>query len=150
MFEHDWIKYPELSNNELNNFGVLSPHPQITEDFTATVKKVHDGDTISLATSFRDFVFPLRFLDIDSPELNAGGQESRDWLKNKILNEEVQIQIDPNNRVGKYGRLLGRVFYRGLDLGQEELYLGLALRFGTKEEGKIPLMDKIFSLKQWF
>ena len=148
--EHDWKKYPELTNSQMTELEFLSPHKQITEDFTATVFKVHDGDTISVSTSFRDFVFPLRFLDIDAPELNAGGDVARDWLTNKIKGEEIQIEIDPNNRVGKYGRLLGRVKFRGMDIGQEELHLGLVSEFGKKMEGQLENLDKIFSLKQWF
>ena len=107
MEEHDYEKFPELTNTEINEIGMLSPHTQYTEDFTATVVKVHDGDTITLRTKDRDFDFPLRFLDIDAPELNEGGEETRDWLKDQILGEEVEIKINKRNRVGKYGRLLG-------------------------------------------
>jgi endonuclease YncB( thermonuclease family) len=149
-FDHDWQKYPELTNAQLEELRLLSPHTQITFDFTATVVKVHDGDTISLLTPLRDFVFPLRFSDIDAPELNAGGDIARDWLTTKILNQEVEIKIDPKNRVEKYGRLLGKVHYRGLDIGQEEIYLGLSKPYGKKLEGELPIMDKLFSLKQWF
>ena len=149
-FEHDWDKYPELTNSELQELYFLSPHTQIMNDFTATVEKIHDGDTISLSTPFRSFVFPLRFLDIDAPELNSGGDVARDWLKSKLEHQEVEIKIDPDNRVEKWGRLLGRVFYRGMDVGQEELYLGLVKPFDQRQEGKIPISDKIFSTKQWF
>ena len=150
VFEHDWVNYPELSNSQLEEMRFMSPHEQISSDFTATVVKVHDGDTISLVTSFRDFVFPLRFSDIDAPELNAGGDVARDWLKTKLEKQEVEIKIDPKNRVEKYGRLLGRVVYRGMDVGQEEIYLGLAKPFGKKLEGELQPLEKVFSLKPWF
>lgn len=150
IFDHDWKNYPELSNTELQEICLLSPHPQITHDFAATVVRVHDGDTISLSTSFRDFVFPMRFLDIDSPELSHGGDLARDYVKGLIEGQDVQIEIDPNNRVEKYGRLLGRVKYNGLDVGQMEISLGLAKPFGFKLEGEIPPAEKLFSMKQWF
>jgi endonuclease YncB( thermonuclease family) len=150
MEEHDYINYPELTNSQLETERFTSPHEQIENDFYATVVKVHDGDTLTLQVPFRDFNFPLRFLDIDAPELNAGGEASRDWLKGKIEGKDVQIKIDPKNRVEKYGRLLGRVFYLGMDLGQEEVYLGLAKPFTQREEGKIPAAEKLFSMKQWF
>ena len=150
MFEHDYKNYPELTNTEIENFGFTSPHKQITEDFEAEVIKVHDGDTITLRVSFRDFDFPLRFLDIDSLELNAGGEEAREWLKGQIEGEIVQIQIDPNNRVGKYGRLLGRVISRGLNINETELRLGYAVPFGKKLEGKVPNLFKVFNTKKWF
>ena len=149
VFEHDYKNYPELSNSQIAEFGFSSPHKQITEDFTATVIKVHDGDTVTLRTDFRDFDFPLRLAGVDSPEMNNGGEEARDWLKNKILNQDVQIIIDPDNRVGKYGRLIGQLMFRGMDMAQEEIYLGLAFEFGKKLEGEVYNADKIFSTKQW-
>ena len=149
MFDHNYTAYPELTNAEINDFGFSSPHKQITEDFRATVIKVHDGDTITLRTSFRNFDFPLRFLDIDSKELNEGGEEAREWLKNKIEGQSVSILINSENRVGKYGRLLGKVLFNGLDMGETEIHLGLALPFGNKAEGELETSEKIFSLKQW-
>lgn len=150
MFEHDYKKNPELSNKQLEELQFSSPHVQITEDFRATVVKVHDGDTITLSTTFRDFNFPLRFLNIDAPELNAGGEVTREWLKSKLLGKEVDILVDSSNRVGKYGRLLGRVLHNGMDVGEEELHLGLAVPFGSKLEGEVPPVDKVFRLNQWF
>jgi len=137
-FDHDYKNFPELTNVQLQELQFTSPHKQITENFEATVVKVHDGDTITLKTNFRDFDFPLRLLNIDSKEIGEGGEEAREWLKSKILGKEITVSIDSNNRVGKYGRLLGNVLFQGLDIGEEELHLGLAVPFGTKNEGKIP------------
>lgn len=150
MEEHDFVKYPELTKAQLEEFQFESPHRQITEDFDAVVVRVHDGDTITLRTDFRDFDFPLRLLDIDAPEMNAGGEVARDWLINRILNEKVQIMINPKNRVDKYGRLLGRVFHMGMDVGDEELRMGLATAFKRRREGELPDLDKMFSMRQWF
>ena len=148
--EHDYIKFPELTNTQIAEFGFASPHVQITEDFTAEVVRVHDGDTITLRTNFRDFDFPLRFLDIDAPELNEGGAEARDWLHEQIHGEMVEIKINRNNRVGKFGRLLGKVITRGIDMGEAQIRLGFTKPFGRKNEGEIPPIDKVFSIKQWF
>ena len=148
--KHDFKKFPELRNSQLEEMRFESPHEQITEDFEATVVRVHDGDTITLRVGFRDFDFPLRFLDIDAPEMNAGGGEARDWLRGRILDEVVMIRIDTKNRVDKYGRLLGRVFHSGMDAGDEMLRLGLVTTFANRREGQLPNLDKMFSLKQWF
>lgn len=150
MFEHDYKNYPELTNTELQEMGLTSPHPQIVDDFSATVVKVHDGDTVTLRAEFRDFDFPLRLLDIDAPELSEGGEESRDWLKGQIEGEDVEIQINPMQRVGKYGRLLGHILYGGIDIGQQEIYLGLAYPFGTIAESQVPPLSKVFDPKKWF
>lgn len=148
--DHDFVQYPELSNAQLSELAFFSPHKQITEDFEAVVVKVHDGDTITLLTSFRDFNFPLRVAHVDAPELSEGGIEARDWLKNRLEGEVVQIILDSSNRVDKYGRLLGEVFHRGLNVADEMLHLGLIKRFGFKYEGQFEPLSKIFRLEQWF
>ena len=149
MRQHDFKTYPELTKSQLEELQFLSPHKQITEDFEAEVVKVHDGDTITLRTGFRDFDFPLRILDIDAPEMNEGGKEARDWLRGRILGHVVQIMINTRNRVDKYGRLLGKIFNRGMDIGDEMLRLGLVTPFTQRREGELPNLDKMFSTKQW-
>ena len=149
MPEHDFKNYPELRKAQLEELQFQSPHKQITENFRATVVKVHDGDTITLEVDFRDFTFPLRLLDIDAPEMNAGGEEARDWLRQRILNQDVEIKINPKNRVDKYGRLLGYVFHGGLDVGEEELQRGLAVPFTQRREVELPDLNKELSIKQW-
>lgn len=145
MFAHDYEAYPELTNSQLQVLQFSSPHVQITEDFDALVVKVMDGDTVSLQVSFRDFSFPLRLLDIDAPEMNSGGEVAKEWLKNKVEGQQVKVLMDLKNRVGKYGRLLGKVFFNGLDVGQEEIFLGLAVPFGKTAEGSIPNINKLFA-----
>ncbi len=137
VFEHDYKKFPELTRRQLDEFGFSSPHVQITEDFRAKVIRVHDGDTVTLRTNFRDFDFPLRLLDIDTKELGKGGEAAQSWLENRILRKNVEILIDPEQRVEKWGRLLGRVFHGGLNVGEEELNRGLATLFEARNEGKI-------------
>ncbi len=144
VFDHDFVSFPELSNAQLADFGFSSPHKQFTEDFFATVVKVHDGDTVTLSTPMRDFVFPLRLLNIDAKELSEGGDEAKLWLSSRILNEHVMIVIDSNNRVGKYGRLLGRIFHQGLDVAEEMLNLGLVWSFDRRKEGPIPNIHQFY------
>jgi len=147
---HDFNTRPELTNSQMNELYFESPHKQIVEDFTATVEKVHDGDTITLRTDFRDFDFPLRFLETNAPELNErGGEESKEWLKKLIEGEEIQIIMNADQRVGKYGRLLGRPFYRGLDIGQQSINTGHSTTFENRNEGKIPNITKEFNIRQW-
>ncbi len=147
---HDFNKFPELRNSQMESLYYESPHKQITEDFYADVINVHDGDTITIRWSDRDFDFPVRFLDINAPELSeAKGNAIRDWLKERIEGEEVQILINSRNRVDKWGRLLGHIFHRGLDVGREMMNLGLVTSFESREEGKIPNIDKEVNIKKW-
>ena len=142
MVEHDFEKFPELTNNQMSLFYFESPHKQIFENFTADVVKVTDGDTIRVRWQERDFDFPIRIAHIQAPELNEGGRESGDWLRDKILNEEVEIIIDRNNRVGKFGRIIGQVFHGGFDVGAESLSTGHSVPFG-QDVNPLPPLAKI-------
>ena len=138
LFEHDYKEYPELTNRQILEYGFSSPHVQYEEDYDAVVVKVHDGDTVTLKTPERDFTFPLRLLNVDAKELNEGGEEAKQWLKSRVLDREVRIIIDKNQRVGKYGRLLGRIMLGGMDVSEEMLHMGLVKEFEKRDEGIIP------------
>ena len=137
---HNFKKYPELTNRQMELYYSQSPHQQITEDFMARVVKVTDGDTIRVFTSFRNFTFPIRLSNIASPELNErGGLESQQWLEKEILGKEVEIVIDYKNRVEKWGRLLGSIFFGGMDMGEESIANGFSVRFDEiQDTGAIP------------
>lgn len=133
---HDFKKYPELTNNQMNMYYFESPHEQITADFDARVTNVHDGDTVRLEVSFRDFTFPLRMSNLLAPELNEqGGVRSRDRLRNLIEGSTVEVIIDKKNRVGKYGRLLGQVRHKGFDVGEQMKEEGFAVGLDEEQTG---------------
>ena len=146
--EHDFKNFPELTNSQMALFYFSSPHKQITEDFFCKVIRVTDGDTIQVMWEERDFDFPIRFLDINAPEMNEErGAQVKDWLRLRIENQEVEIRIDKTNRVDKWGRLLGRIFHRGMDTGNEMRDLGLVTSFEARNEGKIPNINKTVRFK---
>ncbi len=148
---HDFVRFPELTNAQMDLYYFESPHKQIFADFRAKVVKVTDADTIRVETSFRDFDFPVRFLDINAPELSEEkGHSVRDWLVSRLENQEVDVRINPKNRVDKWGRLLGHIFHRGMDAGQEMRHLGLVTKFEARNEGKIPNVKQELSTKKWF
>lgn len=147
---HDFKQFPELTNSQMVVYYFQSPHKQIVEDFGAKVVHVMDGDTIRLRWFARDFDFPLRFLDINAPEMNEGGQVAKSWLEKQILNENVNILINKKNRVDKWGRLLGKVFFKGEDLGETMLQLRLVTSFDKRNEGKIPNINKMLRISKWF
>jgi len=136
---HDFKAFPELTNAQLEIYYWDSPHKQILDDFRAKVVKVTDGDTIRVKWSERDFTFPIRFLDLAAPELDErGGKESQGWLESQILGKEVDIEIDQDLRVEKWGRLLGRVILNGIDVGEESVLMGHAIPWGDRNVGTIP------------
>ena len=135
---HDFKQWPELTNGQMAYYYFDSPHKQIGEDFDAEVIRVHDGDTVTLRTNFRDFDFPLRFSNIASPELDEkGGLEARDWMIDRILGKLVRIGVNRKNRVEKWGRLLGTVTLDQIDVGLESVLMTDTTTWEQRNDGKI-------------
>jgi len=133
---HNFKRFPELTNSQMALYYFDSPHKQIFESFKARVVDVHDGDTIKVSWQERDFDFPIRFANIAAPELNEnGGLASQKWLSKEILGEEVQIIINPNNRVGKWGRLIGEIIHGGISINMQSVDAGYSVKW--KDRGQI-------------
>lgn len=140
VVKHDFKKFPELANSQVDFYYWDSPHKQIFEDFSCVVEKVTDGDTIRVSTNFRDFNFPIRILDIDAPEIGKpNARIAQRHLERVVLKKKVEILINRKNRVDKYGRLLGKVIANGQDMGEEMLGLGLVTSFENRREGEISI-----------
>ena len=131
---HDFNRFPELSNNQMQFYYFQSPHRQITEDFWGEVVKITDGDTIHVKWSEREKPVRVRFIDTAAPELDEqGGLESASWLKDQIFGEYVRIQIEPKLRVGKWGRIIGRIIHFGIDINQSSIDMGMAVPFTERK-----------------
>ena len=127
---HDFKLFPELTNSQLQFYYFDSPHRQILEDFFGDVVKITDGDTIHVKWRERDKPVVVRFIDTEAPELDEeGGLESRAWLEDQIMGEYVQIGIEPKLRVGKWGRIIGRVIHMGIDINSSSIDNGFAVPF---------------------
>ncbi len=75
------------------------------------VKKVFDGDTVLLSNGKK-----VRFLGVNTPEVEgrnksvqAGGEEARQWLIQKLKNKKVRLEPDVEKK-DKYNRLLAHLF----------------------------------------
>ena len=141
---HDFIKFPELTNRQMEIYYVDSPHKQITESFEAKVVKVIDGDTIRVQWDERDFDFPVRFANIDALELSEGGQEAKSFLESLINGEDIDIIINRFNRVGKFGRIIGEIIHQGMNINEQMKREGFSVTFGNTD-GKIPNINNILS-----
>ena len=132
---HDFKRFPELTNRQMQMYLFDSPHEQITEDFFARVIKVSDGDTIRVETDFRDFDFPIRISNMAAPELNEqGGLESQEWLSNEILGKEVRVILS-KERVEKWGRLLADIIVIGDRISEASVRNGHAVPWDERTEG---------------
>jgi len=130
---HNFKQFPELTNSQMRHYYFESPHKQIAENFMAKVVKVTDGDTIRVSVDFRDFDFPIRFMDTDAPEMNTReGHRSKKWLEEQILGEEVEILIDQQHRLEKWGRLLGEVLFQGMNINKLSVLFNYAVKFEDK------------------
>ncbi len=131
---HDFKLWPELTNNQMQIYYFQSPHKQITEDFRGKVVKITDGDTIHVKWRERDKPIVVRFINTAAPELDeGGGLESRTWLASQILGEDVNILINPNNRVEKWGRILGEIIHLGMNINQMSIDTGHAIPWSERE-----------------
>ena len=130
MPPHDFKKFPELTNSQMQIYYFESPHKQIVEDFFGEVVKITDGDTIHVKWSEREKPVVVRFIDTDAPELDEeGGPESASWLEEQIMGEYIRVAIEPKLRVGKWGRIIGRVIHMGQDINAMSMEMGFATRF---------------------
>jgi endonuclease YncB( thermonuclease family) len=76
-----------------------------------SVKTVYDGDTVQLEDGRK-----IRLLGINTPEIQhrdkiaeAGGEEAKAWLINKLQHAKVRLEID-SEKTDKYGRTLAHLF----------------------------------------
>ena len=142
---HDFKRFPELTNNQMDIYYLESPHKQITDDFIGKVVKVTDGDTIRVTHPERDFDFPVRFQGLAAPELKErGGPESQRWLASQILGKEVDI-ILTEKRVEKWGRLLADVVHHGLNMSEESIDQGHAIPFADRTQVVFPTLDQLIA-----
>tara|TARA_Y100000310_G_scaffold151386_1_gene150984 strand:- start:1284 stop:1718 length:435 start_codon:yes stop_codon:yes gene_type:complete len=137
---HDFKRFPELTNSQMNLYYFDSPHQQITEDFDAKVIKVTDGDTIRVSAPFRDFDFPIRISNLLAAELNEeGGVRARNRLEELIGDTTVEVILD-KKRVGKWGRLLAQIRHKGFDIGTQMIEEGFAVSLDEEQAGIKPLV----------
>lgn len=141
---HDFKAFPELTDNQMNLFYFDSPHKQITENFFGNVSRIIDGDTLTVKWFERNKPIIVRMDSIAAPELDkVGGIESKKWLEGRILKKDVEIAINEENRVGKWGRIIGTVIHQGLNVNYESIEAGKSIPF---EEAQELQEEQLFSL----
>ena len=87
-----------------------------------TIKKVVDGDTVHVF--YQDEVYKIRLTEIDAPERDQPyGSNSTEYLKGLLNEGRVDADISGTDR---YGRKLGRLYWRGMDINRELVSAGYA------------------------
>lgn len=86
------------------------------------IKKIIDGDTIHVFS--QDELYKVRLIEIDAPEDNQPyGGDSTDYLKFLLKQGRVDVDISGTDR---YGRKLGRLYWKGRDINREMVTAGYA------------------------
>ena len=86
------------------------------------IKKVVDGDTVHVF--YQDEVYKIRLTEIDAPERDQPyGSNSTEYLKSLLKEGIVDVDISGTDR---YGRKLGRLYWRGKDINRELVSAGYA------------------------
>lgn len=102
-------------------------------EYRAFVRKVYDGDTITVDIDLGFGVVlksqKVRLLKINAPEIRgksrAEGLKSRDFLRENICNKWVIIKTTKDKK-GKYGRWLAEVFLGDRNINDLLVEKGLA------------------------
>ena len=86
------------------------------------IKKIVDGDTVHVF--YQDEVYKIRLTEIDAPERDQPyGSNSTEYLKSLLKEGMVDVDISGTDR---YGRKLGRLYWRGKDINRELVSAGYA------------------------
>ena len=86
------------------------------------IKRVVDGDTVHVF--YQDEVYKIRLTEIDAPERDQPyGNNSTEYLKRLLKDGRVDVDISGTDR---YGRKLGRLYWRGKDINRELVSAGYA------------------------
>lgn len=89
---------------------------------TGKVVKVSDGDSFFLRAGKK--TYRVRMFGIDAPELHQDhGDICKKYLEDMILKKKVNIKVITED---KYGRKIGKVFYKNKDINLEMLKSGHA------------------------
>lgn len=102
--------------------GLLLTFSSVADPLKGLVIAVHDGDTLTLKVLNAEK--KIRLAGIDAPELNQPfGIDSRNALREAVLNREVRVEI---SKTDKFGRTLGLVTLDGQDINYLQVRTGMA------------------------
>jgi len=95
------------------------------------VEEVIDGDTIRVKDLQSDEIFRVRYLGIDTPELEGPGYEScfsdqaKEKNKDLVLDQKLILEFD-SDRYDRFGRTLAYVYTLD-EWGEKEVFVNLEL-----------------------
>jgi len=106
--------------------------------YSAIITDIYDGDTVTcnIDVGFGIILHKrkIRLLGVNTPEVRGEEREeclkARDWLRELVLGKEIILYTvkDRNNinKKGKYGRLLGIIYYNDENINKKLVDKGFA------------------------
>lgn len=95
----------------------------VAETITGKVISVTDGDTIKILDE-KNKVYKIRLNDIDAPEKKqAFGNKSKENLAKYIAGQIVRVEYD---KLDRYKRILGTVYFKDKDINKQQIIDGYA------------------------
>lgn len=116
--------------------SLLLPLTALADSLTGYVLDVHDGDTMTIQVPAENMRYKVRFLGVDTPEVDFFGNtqgdvayQARDFVRHLApVNSEVTVIYDQNG-MDKHGRVLGRVIVGDIEINRELLKAGLGYMY---------------------
>ena len=107
---------------------MLASQNVFAQTLLGEVISVADGDTVTVLDSSKR-QHRVRLAGIDAPEKRqAFGNRSRQALVAMVFRQQVVVEYQKTDR---YGRLIGVVFFKNVDVNRELLDLGMAISLYT-------------------
>ena len=104
-----------------------------------------DGDTLTVLDN-EHHQHRVRLVGIDAPEKRqAFGERSRQHLSELVFRQEVVVDWKKRDR---YGRILGLVRVRSVDVGQAQLRAGLAWHYKAYEREQPAAQRTLYSAEE--
>ncbi|MGP4078794.1 thermonuclease family protein [Pseudalkalibacillus sp. R45] len=123
------------SETDISKSDAQQESPSHSRQFSSTVKKVVDGDTIHLGKAVLGTT-KVRFVSIDTPETNYQGdsqgyyaEEATRQLQNLLPEgEDISIRVG-DEAFDQYGRLLAIVLKKEQNINKEMIEIGMAVPY---------------------
>jgi len=122
----------------------ITPIPPISPIQKLTVVEVSDGDTLKLSDRKT-----FRLYGVNAPEVKEPFfEEAKTFTENLVLGKEISFEQEENYKVDKFGRTLGYVFVKGINLNIELVRNGLARIVLYEKRAKIKYQDELLSAEK--
>lgn len=107
-----------------------------TRQREGVISRVVDGDTVWLKTPKGRAPLKVRIMGIDAPEIcQTGGVAARDALRNRVLGQNVVLNVPRSRSRDDYGRVLATVDFQGQDVGRWMVSNGYAWSYQYRRSG---------------